>query len=69
MKPKLILLLVLAIASISFMAFLVLGTLSQGNVCLQKNCIEKPVPATDKSGGGDDGFDRSFNHLIVSTRK
>jgi len=69
MKPKLILLLVLAIASFTFMAFLVLGTTSQGNVCQQKDCIEKPAPAPDNSGGGDDAFDRSFNHLIVSTRK
>jgi hypothetical protein len=69
MKPKLILLLVLAMASITFMAFLVLGTPGQGNVCQQKDCCKKPVPANDNSGGGDDAFDRSFNHLIVSTRK
>ena len=70
MKPKLTLLLVLAIASITFMAFLVMGTSCQKNFCQEKDCCKKPVPTKDSSGGGgDDDFDRSFNHLIVSTRK
>jgi hypothetical protein len=69
MKPKLILLLALAFASVTFMAFLVLKTANQVNVCQQKDCGKKPLPANDSSGGGDEAFDRSFNHLIVSTRK
>jgi hypothetical protein len=69
MKPKLILLLVLAIASITFMAFLVIETGNQKNLCQKKDCCKKQIPPSDSSGGGDDDFDRSFNHLIVSTRK
>jgi hypothetical protein len=70
MRPKLILLLVLAVGSLTFMAFL-LNQQSVPKAVCEKCCPCKkttPPPPPD-SGGDDDLLSGSFNHLIVSTIK
>lgn len=69
MKPKLILLLVLATATVTFMAFLIGESKSSKVVCKEKTCCGKPEPCVENSGGGDDYPNHSINHLIVSTIK
>lgn len=67
MRPKLILLLVLAFGAIASSAYIVIKSGNEKNVSCQKKCIEKKPPVTESSKGGDEIFNASFNHLIVST--
>lgn len=69
MRPKLTLLLVLAIATVTFMAFLIRGSKSEKMFCKGKTCCEKQVSAPESGGGIDDNPNGTINHLIVSTIK
>ncbi|MES2370968.1 MAG: hypothetical protein V4557_00210 [Bacteroidota bacterium] len=69
MRPKLTLLLVLAIATVTFMAFLIGESKSEKMVCKEKTCCEKQVPCPESGGGADDNPNGTINHLIVSTIK
>ncbi|MES2331943.1 MAG: hypothetical protein V4539_20215 [Bacteroidota bacterium] len=69
MKPKLILLFVLAVATVSFMAFLVKESKPEKVICTEKNCCKKQASCSESSGGGDDNPNGTINHLIVSTIK
>lgn len=63
MKPRLILLLLLGIMTITFMAFLVIGAQKTGVTCEQSKSDKQD------EGGGVEMDNGSFNHLIVSTIK
>lgn len=69
MKPKLILLLVLATATVTFMGFLITESRPGKVVCKEKTCGKKPVPSPEGGGGGEDNSNGTINHLIVSTIK
>jgi hypothetical protein len=69
MRPKLILLVVLATATVTFMAFLIKETKVQKVVCKQKVCCDKQASCPESGGGGDDNSNGTINHLIVSTIK
>lgn len=69
MRPKLTLLLVLAIATVTFMAFLIRESKCEKMVCKEKTCCEQQVPAPESGGGMDDNPNGTINHLIVSTIK
>ena len=70
MRPKLTLLLVLAIATVTFMAFLIKESKSKKVVCEETPCCKKQVACPDSGGGGiDDNPNGTINHLIVSTIK
>ena len=66
MRPRLILLLLLATGTIAFVAFLVTGSEKANVACGQAPCGKKP--AAPESGGGE-REKASFNHLFVSTIK
>jgi hypothetical protein len=70
MRPKYTLLLILAIVSVTFMTVLFsqkapLQMACDKKVPCKKTCKET-IPEKD-SGGGDEMFSGSMNHLIVST--
>jgi hypothetical protein len=69
MRPKLFLLLVLATATVTFMAFLIKESKPEKMVCKEKETCCKKVPCPESSGGGDDNSNGTINHLIVSTIK
>ncbi|NCI48476.1 hypothetical protein GWC95_00985 [Sediminibacterium roseum] len=69
MRPRLILLFVLATLTLSLVAFLINGQGAKKIMCAQTPCCKErqaPKPAETGGGGMDDG---SFHHLIVSTIK
>jgi hypothetical protein len=65
MRPKYTLLLILAIVSVTFMTVLFSQKAPLQMACDKKTCKET-IPEKD-SGGGDEMFSGSMNHLIVST--
>ncbi|MEO8171888.1 MAG: hypothetical protein ABI581_02350 [Sediminibacterium sp.] len=69
MRPKLILLLALATATVTFMGFLISESKPQKMVCTEKNCCKELPPGSESSGGGEDNPNGTINHLIVSTLK
>ena len=68
MRPRLFLLFVLASCAIASSAYILIKSEKEKITC-QKKCADKKPPATQNSGNGDDMFNASFNHLIVSTVK
>jgi hypothetical protein len=70
MRPKLILLLMVACGAIASSAYLIIkssNTKPSCQNCQKKKPAVKAPPA--ESGGGDEMFNASFNHFIVSTVK
>ena len=68
MRPKLTLLLVLAILALASSACILIKSNNEKIAC-QKKCSGNKSPVIEQRGGGDDLLDASFNHLIVSAIK
>ena len=65
MRPKLILLLVLAFVGLASSAYIIIKS-EEKNISCQKKCTDKKTPVTESSRDGDEILNASFNHLIVS---
>jgi hypothetical protein len=69
MRPKLVLLLVLALGAVASSAYIIMKRGNEKIACQKKCGCKKPPVVEQPGGGGDDLFNASFNHLIVSTIK
>lgn len=66
MRPKLILLLIVASGALASSAYIVIKSQEKPISC-QKKCNDKKRPVTESSRDGDEILNASFNHLIVFT--